>query len=191
MSEQELHTHTQANIEQQLDGAPATAEAGAVSGTAPAGDSEGSAIGMDSINPEELVAEAPPAADAERTRLKAVIEAMIYVTEEPLSLQQIAAATARPIEDIKSILDELVSEYARPDRGLSIRELAEQIAGIAGFAGRLVFDPTRPDGTPRKLLDVTRLTELGWVARIPLAQGLEETYRWFRAQGGKVRTVES
>ncbi len=124
MSEQELHTHTQANIEQQLDGAPATAEAGAVSGTAPAGDSEGSAIGMDSINPEELVAEAPPAADAERTRLKAVIEAMIYVTEEPLSLQQIAAATARPIEDIKSILDELVSEYARPDRGLSIRELA-------------------------------------------------------------------
>ncbi len=74
---------------------------------------------------------------------------------------------------------------------LSIRELAEQIAGIAGFAGRLVFDPTRPDGTPRKLLDVTRLTELGWVARIPLAQGLEETYRWFRAQGGKVRTVES
>jgi segregation and condensation protein B len=124
VSEQELHTHNQADIEQQLDRAPGTAEAGAVFGTAPAGDPEASAVGMESINPEELVAEAPQAADAERTRLKAVIEAIIYVTDEPLSLQQIAAATARPIDDIKSILDELVSEYARPDRGLSIRELA-------------------------------------------------------------------
>jgi segregation and condensation protein B len=76
------------------------------------------------VSPDEFVAESEPAADAERARLKAVIEAMIYITDEPLSLQQIASATARAIDHVKGILDELVDEYERPDRGLSIRELA-------------------------------------------------------------------
>ena len=73
---------------------------------------------------EELAADAEAAADAERARLKAVIEAMIYITDEPLTLQQIAAATARPTDFVRKILDDLVEEYGRPDRGLSIRELA-------------------------------------------------------------------
>ena len=63
---------------------------------------------------------------------------------------------------------------------VTIRELAELISGIVGFEGRLSFDPSRPDGTPRKLADVTRLRELGWTARIPLAAGLTQTYAWFR-----------
>jgi GDP-L-fucose synthase len=51
----------------------------------------------------------------------------------------------------------------------------------------LVFDPTKPDGTPRKLLDVTRLHDLGWRHRIELREGLETTYRWFLAHQGELR----
>ncbi|BBA32349.1 GDP-L-fucose synthetase-related [Methylocaldum marinum] len=70
---------------------------------------------------------------------------------------------------------------------LSIRELAELIRETVGFEGDLVFDPRQPDGTPRKLLDVSRLHGLGWRARIPLKQGLEETYGWFLSHMDKVR----
>jgi GDP-L-fucose synthase len=70
---------------------------------------------------------------------------------------------------------------------VTIRELAELIAGIAGYPGQLVFDPSRPDGTPRKLSDVTRLHRLGWTARISLAEGLARTYRWFRENGALIR----
>lgn len=59
---------------------------------------------------------------------------------------------------------------------ISIRELAETIAGIVGYEGRFVYDASRPDGTPRKLVDVSKLTGLGWKASIPLAQGLAYTY---------------
>lgn len=62
---------------------------------------------------------------------------------------------------------------------LTIRELARLVAEVVGFEGRIVFDPSYPDGTPQKLLDVSRLTEMGWQARIPLNQGLAATYEWF------------
>ena len=62
---------------------------------------------------------------------------------------------------------------------LTIAELAELIRDVVGFRGRIAFDPSKPDGTPRKLLDVSRLFSLGWRPRIPLRQGLERTYRWF------------
>jgi GDP-L-fucose synthase len=65
-------------------------------------------------------------------------------------------------------------------RDLSIRELAELVANIVGFRGRLAFDQSKPDGTPRKLLDVTRINNLGWQARIPLREGIASTYEWFR-----------
>lgn len=61
----------------------------------------------------------------------------------------------------------------------SIYELAEMIAGITNFKGKLVFDADKPDGTPRKLLDVSRLKSLGWKASIDLEEGLRETYDWF------------
>jgi GDP-L-fucose synthase len=63
---------------------------------------------------------------------------------------------------------------------LSIREMAEMMARVTGFPGRLCFDPSQPDGSPRKLLDVSRLAARGWQAKIPLEGGLEQTYRWFR-----------
>jgi nucleoside-diphosphate-sugar epimerase len=66
---------------------------------------------------------------------------------------------------------------------VTIRELAETVARVTGFAGRLVFDADKPDGAPRKLMDVSRLARLGWQATIPLEQGIAETYRWFLAQG--------
>jgi len=70
---------------------------------------------------------------------------------------------------------------------VTIRELAETIARVVGFEGQVVFDATKPDGAPRKLLDVSRLSAMGWNAGITLEQGLLDTYEWYRAQGGAVR----
>ncbi|MBI5449885.1 MAG: GDP-L-fucose synthase [Gammaproteobacteria bacterium] len=65
---------------------------------------------------------------------------------------------------------------------LTIRELAEQIKEVVGFSGKLVFDTSKPDGTPRKLLDVTRLSGLGWQARVALKAGLNKVYTEYRAK---------
>lgn len=65
---------------------------------------------------------------------------------------------------------------------IAIRDLAEMVAGIVGYGGRIVFDASKPDGAPRKLLDVSRLRRMGWTARIPLERGIRETYRWFLSQ---------
>ena len=61
----------------------------------------------------------------------------------------------------------------------TIRELAETMAKVVGFTGQVVFDSSKPDGTPRKLLDVSRLADLGWRYSIELEQGLAKTYQWF------------
>jgi len=61
----------------------------------------------------------------------------------------------------------------------TIRELAETMARVTGFQGKLTFDASKPDGTPRKLMDVARLKSLGWQAEMSLEQGLTETYQWF------------
>jgi GDP-L-fucose synthase len=62
---------------------------------------------------------------------------------------------------------------------LTIAQLAEKVRAVVGFAGRLRFDATRPDGTPQKLLDVSRLSALGWQPRIPLDQGIADLYGWY------------
>ena len=72
---------------------------------------------------------------------------------------------------------------------LTIAELAKLIAGVAKFSGRIVFDPSRPDGTPRKLVDVSRLNLLGWSAGIPLADGIAQTYAWYLEHASSVRSV--
>ena len=69
----------------------------------------------------------------------------------------------------------------------TIRELAETMSKVVGFKGDLVFDTTKPDGTPRKLMDVSRLRSLGWEAQITLAQGLAMTYEWFLKNESTVR----
>ncbi|ENF68684.1 GDP-L-fucose synthase [Escherichia coli P0304816.8] len=61
----------------------------------------------------------------------------------------------------------------------SIREMAETMASVGGYQGKIVFDATKPDGTPRKLMDVTRLKNLGWQHRYNLHEGLSLTYKWF------------
>jgi GDP-L-fucose synthase len=63
---------------------------------------------------------------------------------------------------------------------VTIAELAGLIARVLGFTGRFVFDPSKPDGAPRKLLDVSKLTALRWRPRIGLAEGIRQTYDWYR-----------
>jgi GDP-L-fucose synthase len=70
---------------------------------------------------------------------------------------------------------------------VTIRELAELVLSAIGYSGRLIFDSTKLDGTPRKLLDVSRLTDLGWRPRIPLKSGIEQTYAWFKEHSDDAR----
>jgi len=81
----------------------------------------------------------------------------------------------------------LLLELARllPGEEVSIGELAHAVASVVGFRGRVEFDASKPDGTPRKLLDVSRLTKLGWTARTPLREGLAHTYQHYLGTQGK------
>jgi GDP-L-fucose synthase len=75
---------------------------------------------------------------------------------------------------------------------ITIRELAELVKDIVGFRGTVRFDTTKPDGTPRKLLDVSRLSSFGWKAKTPLRSGIEGVYRWFQQHlvtGDEMRTA--
>jgi GDP-L-fucose synthase len=65
---------------------------------------------------------------------------------------------------------------------LTIQELCSIVREVVGYTGKMVFDPLMPDGTPRKVLDVSRLRSLGWQARIGLREGIEATYRWYRGK---------
>ena len=90
------------------------------------------------------------------------------------------------VDDLASACLFLLEKYDLPEivnvgcgEDLSIRELAELICEVVGFRGDLAWDTTKPDGTPRKLLDVTKLNKLGWQPTIPLRHGIEQTYQWF------------
>jgi GDP-L-fucose synthase len=72
---------------------------------------------------------------------------------------------------------------------LAIGELARLVADVVGYEGALEFDSSKPDGTPRKLLDVGRIESLGWRAEIGLREGLEQTYEWYRQKVADVRSV--
>jgi len=92
------------------------------------------------------------------------------------------------VDDLASACLLLLEKYDSPEiinvgcgEDISIRELAELICDVVGFDGELDWDTTKPDGTPRKLLDVTKLRALGWKPAIPLRDGIARTYEWFRA----------
>jgi GDP-L-fucose synthase len=68
-----------------------------------------------------------------------------------------------------------------------VKELAETVADVVGYTGRIDWDTSKPDGTPRKLLDVSRLAQLGWKSSIALDDGLRQTYAWFLAHGMDIR----
>lgn len=94
---------------------------------------------------------------------------------EFLHVDDLAAATLFVLEH--NVTEGLFNVGVGED--LSIRELAECICKVAGFDGELVFDTSKPDGTPRKLLDVSRLVQMGWQATIALEDGITSTYRDF------------
>jgi len=92
------------------------------------------------------------------------------------------------VDDLAEACLFLMDNYNQPDlinigcgRDLRISELAEQVREVVGFTGAIQWDTTKPNGTPRKLLDVSRLTALGWRARITLEDGLRSTYSWWLA----------
>jgi GDP-L-fucose synthase len=72
---------------------------------------------------------------------------------------------------------------------ISIKELAEKIAAIVGYNGAIEWDDTKPDGTPRKLLDSTRVRATGWLPRISLAEGLRATYEWYLSDSRQIRAT--
>jgi GDP-L-fucose synthase len=94
---------------------------------------------------------------------------------EFLHVDDLAAATLFVLEN--NVMEGLFNVGVGED--LSIRELAECICKVVGFEGELAFDASKPDGTPRKLLDVSRLAQMGWRATIGLEQGIASTYREF------------
>ena len=90
------------------------------------------------------------------------------------------------VDDLADACVHLMLNYNSPDivnlgvgEDVSIKELAQMVVDIVGYRGELVFDTTKPDGTPRKLLDVSRLTSLGWKAKVGLRDGIARTYAWF------------
>ena len=99
------------------------------------------------------------------------------------------------VDDLADAILHLMDRYDSPQvinvgtgTDVSIKELAEIIRDVVGYEGRHGFDRSKPDGTPRKLLDVSRLSDLGWHASIGLAEGIEATYSWFLANQGRFRT---
>lgn len=103
---------------------------------------------------------------------------------EFLHVDDMAAASVHIMELARETYDthtSMMLSHINVGTGMdcSIRELAEMIAEVTGFEGRLMFDATKPDGTPRKLLDVSRLNALGWQANISLKDGLRDVYDWY------------
>jgi GDP-L-fucose synthase len=99
------------------------------------------------------------------------------------------------VDDLAEALIFLLKHYSAPDpinvgsgHELTIRDLAKLIAEVVGFTGRFVFDASKPDGTPRKFLDTSRLTALGWTAKKDLRTGVSEVYDWFKINHKRAAT---
>lgn len=102
------------------------------------------------------------------------------------------------VDDVADACVYLMERYESPEpinvgcgQDVSIRELADLVARVVGFTGQLRFDVSKPDGTPRKLLDVGRLQAQGWSPRIPLEDGVAGVYRWFLAHETNYRKSSS
>ena len=98
------------------------------------------------------------------------------------------------VDDLAHACLFLLENYDSPEtinvgvgEDISIRELAELVAKTVGYSGNIVQDTSKPDGTPRKLLDVSRLTNLGWKAEMSLEKGITATYEWFLSHQDKLR----
>jgi GDP-L-fucose synthase len=102
------------------------------------------------------------------------------------------------VDDLAAACLFLLANYDSPEiinigtgTDLTIRELAELICDVVGFKGDLVFDPSKPDGTPRKLLDISKIESLGWKPTISLREGIAQTYEWFLRNRAEERASAS
>ena len=124
---------------------------------------------------------------AHEAKLKADKEMVLWGSGKPkrefLYVEEMAAACVHVLENVNAsqLYDEFNLTHINIGTGedLTIRELAETIADVVGFEGELVFDSSKPDGTPRKLLDVSLLHSLGWQHQFTLREGIEKTYLWY------------
>lgn len=129
------------------------------------------------------------------TRTSHVLPALIrrfHAAAETSAREVMLWGSGRPrreflhVDDLAEAVLFLLENYDEPEtinvgvgEDLTIRELAEMVADVVGFEGEIVQDLTKPDGTPRKLLDVSRINALGWHARTPLREGIRTTYAWY------------
>lgn len=104
---------------------------------------------------------------------------------EFLHVDDMADATLYCMQNVDGSTGELLNVGVGQE--LTIRELVETVCDVVGFEGELIFDASKPDGTPRKLVDVSLLRDRGWAARIPFRDGLAETYRWYVEEGGALK----
>ena len=112
---------------------------------------------------------------------------------EFLHVDDLARACVHIMDLDKQVIDEVTSPMCShinvgTGQDVTIRQLAEMLVQVIGFEGDLEFDTSKPDGTPRKLLDVSRIHGLGWQAEIGLDEGLRSTYRWFLDNQDQLRT---
>jgi GDP-L-fucose synthase len=132
--------------------------------------------------------------DLETSHVLAALVRKAHEAKAQNEKQLIVWGTGKPrreflhVDDLAAACLLLLEKYDSPEiinigcgEDVTIRELAELICEVVGFDGKLVWDKTKPDGTPRKLLDVTRIRKLGWQPTIPLRKGIEQTYQWFLA----------
>ena len=129
-------------------------------------------------------------------KLRGDKEVVVWGTGKPkrefLHVDDMAAASIHVLELDKSKYEtytQPMMSHINVGTGVdcTIRELAETLADVIGFNGELVFDTSKPDGTPRKLMDVSRLNDLGYKAKISLSDGLATTYKWFLANQNNYR----
>src|SRR5437867_1616197 len=136
--------------------------------------------------------------DLETSHVLAALVRKAHEAKAQNEKQLIVWGTGKPrreflhVDDLAAACLLLLEKYDSPEiinvgcgEDVTIHELAELICEVVGFDGKLVWDKTKPDGTPRKLLDVTKIRKLGWQPTIPLRKGIAQTYEWFLANRGQ------
>ncbi|MEP6976224.1 MAG: NAD-dependent epimerase/dehydratase family protein, partial [Spartobacteria bacterium] len=133
--------------------------------------------------------------DLETSHVLAALLRKAHEAKESSARELVVWGSGKPlreflhVDDLAAACLFLLEKYDSPEivnvgtgQDLSIRELAEMICEVVGFQGNLAWDATQPDGTPRKLLDISKIRSLGWEPKIPLREGIARTYEWYRAQ---------